>query len=389
MNKITKIVFVSNFFNHHQKFLSDEFRKMVNEGYKFIATRPMSNSRKALGWKEYDMDYIIHSYKSVAEYQKSIDLINNADVVIYGSAPEKMIKRRIKSKKLTFKYSERIYKKKCPWYEMFLRAMKYYIKFGRHKNLYLLCASAYSAIDYIKMGSFLNKTFKWGYFPETKKYNIKSLLSGKQDDTVLWVGRIIDWKHPENAIEVAYRLKMAGYTFSFNIVGTGEQEEKLKTLISEYDLGDFVKMVGAVSSEEVRKYMEESKIFLFTSDRNEGWGAVLNESMNSACAVIASHAAGATPFLIDEGKNGMIYESENVDDLYKKLKYLLDNKDVQKSMGENAYRTIVDLWSPENAARRFVALSQAILDGENLDLYSQGPCSRSLPLKDNWYNSSF
>jgi len=389
VNKITKIVFVSNFFNHHQKFLSDEFRKMVNEGYKFIATRPMSNSRKALGWKEYDMDYIIHSYKSVAEYQKSIDLINNADVVIYGSAPEKMIKRRIKSKKLTFKYSERIYKKKCPWYEMFLRAMKYYIKFGRHKNLYLLCASAYSAIDYIKMGSFLNKTFKWGYFPETKKYNIKSLLSGKQDDTVLWVGRIIDWKHPENAIEVAYRLKMAGYTFSFNIVGTGEQEEKLKTLISEYDLGDFVKMVGAVSSEEVRKYMEESKIFLFTSDRNEGWGAVLNESMNSACAVIASHAAGATPFLIDEGKNGMIYESENVDDLYKKLKYLLDNKDVQKSMGENAYRTIVDLWSPENAARRFVALSQAILDGENLDLYSQGPCSRSLPLKDNWYNSSF
>ena len=33
--------------------------------------------------------------------------------------------------------------------------------------------------------------------------------------------------------------------------------------------------------------MEQADIYLFTSDRNEGWGAVANEAMNSACAMVA------------------------------------------------------------------------------------------------------
>jgi hypothetical protein len=33
--------------------------------------------------------------------------------------------------------------------------------------------------------------------------------------------------------------------------------------------------------EEVRVHMEQSNIYLFTSDFGEGWGAVLNEAMNS------------------------------------------------------------------------------------------------------------
>ena len=49
--------------------------------------------------------------------------------------------------------------------------------------------------------------------------------------------------------------------------------------------------------------MEKSEIFLFTSDKGEGWGAVLNESMNSACAVVASHAIGSVPFLLKDGEN--------------------------------------------------------------------------------------
>ena len=34
--------------------------------------------------------------------------------------------------------------------------------------------------------------------------------------------------------------------------------------------------------------MEKADIFLFTSDRREGWGAVANEAMNSACALVVS-----------------------------------------------------------------------------------------------------
>ena len=40
----------------------------------------------------------------------------------------------------------------------------------------------------------------------------------------------------------------------------------------------------------------------------DGWGAVANEAMNSACALVAGHMIGAVPYLIRQGENGLIYE---------------------------------------------------------------------------------
>ena len=53
--------------------------------------------------------------------------------------------------------------------------------------------------------------------------------------------------------------------------------------------------------------MERADIYLATSDRQEGWGAVINEAMNSGCAVVADHMMGAVPYLISHEENGMIY----------------------------------------------------------------------------------
>ena len=76
----------------------------------------------------------------------------------------------------------------------------------------------------------------------------------------------------------------------------GEMEEQLHNMIRDKSLEDCVEMPGAMKASEVRSYMEKADIYLFTSDFNEGWGAVLNESMNSGCAVVASHAIGSVRF---------------------------------------------------------------------------------------------
>lgn len=89
---------------------------------------------------------------------------------------------------------------------------------------------------------------------------------------ILWVGRLLEWKHPDDALQVAKRLKVAGYVFTMNIIGTGALEQKLKDMIEQYQLNDCVHMLGPMPPESVREYMESSQIFLFTSDRNEGWG---------------------------------------------------------------------------------------------------------------------
>ena len=382
-----KIVFVSNYLNHHQLPLCKAFESFPEIEFNFIATTPVPKERLGMGYHDmnHTYDFVICAYENSEAHKKALVLCENADVVIIGSAPKEYIKQRLKAKKLTFKYSERIYKIKPPLYQMPFRAIKYFWESGRHKNLYLLCSSAYTAADYAKTHTLINKAYKWGYFPELKKYDdIDITVSQKQTNSILWAGRLIDSKHPELAVKVALQLKQAGYNFSMNIIGTGQTGDDISSLISEYNLNDCVHMLGSMPPEKVREYMEQSEIFLFTSDRNEGWGAVLNEAMNSGCAVVASGAIGSVPFLIRDGENGFIYRDGDIDDLYEKVKYLIDEREKSADLGKNAYMTLSDLWNAETAAERFIKLVEMIQSGNIYDLFEDGPCSTAEVLKDNY-----
>lgn len=381
-----KIVFLTNALTPHQLPITQCFYEKFGENFCLIETIKTDDSIP-IGWKQDgNFEFIVSCEKLMKNIGYYIDLITQADIVITGSAPNFLIKRRLKKGKLTFKYSERVYKKKCPWYEIPFRAIKYYFQYGRYNNLYLLCASAYAAADYAKTGTFLNKTFKWGYFPETKKYDIDNLLSKKEEKSILWVARLIDWKHPELALKIAKMLKNDGYDFTLNIIGTGDMEEEISASIEKLGLQEYVKMLGSMSPQEVREHMEKSQIFLMTSDRKEGWGAALNEAMNSGCAVVANSATGSAPYLIKDGENGFLYNQNNIDDMYKKVKYLLDNPDFASNLSEKAYYTITKQWNAENAAQRFLELSENLLSGENRkDLFENGVCSFALPIKDDWY----
>lgn len=383
-----KIVFVSNFYNHHQSELAKNLFRLTDGEYCFIETEPIEEERTKMGWGEkVTPSYVKQSYTSSENHSECQSLIDSADVVIYGSASESMIKNRLKSGKLTFKYSERMYKEGFKWYEQPLRYIKNNLRCWSKKNHYLLCASAYSYADFQKTFNFTNRAYKWGYFPAVKTYDdIDGLIKKKENASILWVARLIELKHPDASILVAERLKKAGYKFKLNLIGNGVMEKQIAEMIKAKGLEDCVFMLGAMKPEEVRKYMEQSEIFLFTSDFNEGWGAVLNESMNSACAVVASHAIGSVPFLINDGENGFIYKNGDEDDLFNKVKFLLDNPEKRKEMSFKAYKAMTEIWNAEVAAQRFLLLSNRLLEGKSVDnLFSDGVCSPAIRYKNDWY----
>ena len=382
-----KVVMVSNYLNHHQLSFCQAMYEKEGVEFKFVAATPTPKWRIKFGYSDMNnqYDFVIRTYENALQQATAMVLCEGADVVITGGAPRSYIEKRLLENKLTFCYSERIYKKKCPWYEILPRAVKYYFQYGRYKNLYLLCASAYTAGDYAKTGTFLNKAYKWGYFPEVKQYDdITELIKKKTKNSILWVARLLPLKHPEAAIAVAEKLKADGYDFQLNIMGSGVLEKSLKDSVDKKGLSDYVNLLGNMPHGEVRKYMEESQIFLFTSDRNEGWGAVLNESMNSACAVVAGHEIGAAPFLINDGEDGYIYEDGNIDDLYNKVKVLIDDAGLREKFQINAYKTIAEEWNGQNAADKFVGLTEKILAGDSSG-FTGGVCSKAEKLEDNWY----
>lgn len=376
------LIFVTNILNHHQYALCEAFKKHF-EDFKLITTE----KTQGIGYQTAeDADFALH-YENGDNKESIEKLICDADAVIFGACPNSLIEMRMRENKISFLYSERFFKKGT-WRRFIPSTRKVLedrIAKYRNKNMYVLCASAYLPYDLNLLGFPVEKCFKWGYFPNTKEYDIEALLNQKNSTThkILWVGRMLGWKHPDDAVGLAERLKKAGIDFELNLVGDGIFRKKLEDTVSDKGLSNCVHILGSKTPEEVRQYMEQASIFLFTSDRNEGWGAVLNEAMNSGCAVVTSHAIGSVPFLINDGENGLIYQSGDINDLCAKVIYLIDNAEKRAELGNKAYSTIADSWNAETAAERFKQLVEAISGKEKTDLFQEGPCSKAEVLKDN------
>ena len=243
----------------------------------------------------------------------------------------------------------------------------------------MLCSSAYAKHDFSLVGAYKNKCFKWGYFPKTPVFeNVDQIIQSKEKNTINWTGRLIKWKHPEDAIEIAKKLKADNYNFTMNIIGEGELEEKLKKDIEKFNLKDNVFLRGVLPTKDVYEYMKKTQIYIATSDYNEGWGAVVNEAMGYACAVVASKAMGSVPYLIKDGKNGFTYKNGNINDLYRKVKRILDDEKLSNQISKNAYDTINNTWNGKIYAQRFVKLVEELLKGNDPNkLFKDGPCSRA------------
>lgn len=389
-----KIAFFSNYLNHHQLPFCVEMDRLTRGQFTFVATTPTPRARLEFGYHDMNKQYpfVLTTYDNSENAQLAHQIALESDVIITGAAPEIYTKMRMKHNKLTFRYSERLYRRGM-WSVLSPKGLR--LMFQNHwayrnNPLYMLCASAYTAFDYSLTGSYLGKTFKWGYFPEVKVQNLDALMSRKRRNdkpVFLWVARLLELKHPEAAIHLAERLKKSGIDFELRIVGSGEMAPQIKEWIREKQLEDCVHMLGAMSPEAVRDHMEAADIFLFTSDFNEGWGAVLNEAMNSACAVVASHAIGSVPFLLEDGKNGFIYKNGDENSLYERVMQLIEQLELREKLGRAAYQTLADQWNAEEAAERFIALAQALLDGKSPDLFEEGPCSKAGILKNGWYKS--
>ncbi len=391
-----KIVFVSNFINHYQVPVCDELYKMTGGDLFFVETQELPQSFRKGGFSDYDKPYILRAWQNDEERQRALRLCADADVLIAGGG--KFIvpyeKERLLNNKLTFEYAERSLKR--GWINLFsptnIIMQLYYHTFFNNRPFYKLCASAYTAKDMYLQQAFKGKCFKFGYFPQIPDLNIDGILEKKYQQKhmkIIWCARFIEWKHPEMAVLLAEKLHRKGYDFELNMIGSGKLYGKIDRMINDKGLSSCVRLLGNYPNSEVLKMMEEHHIFLFTSDRNEGWGVVLNEAMGRGCCPVASHLIGSVPFLLEHKNNGMIFESGNLDSLMENIEFLLRNEDDMKSISKQAYQTVKEFWNPKVAAERLMMLFERLLNNETFELYKDGPLSKALPICEKYNIESY
>ncbi len=378
---VPRFVFLSNYINHHQIPFCQEMTERLEGSFAFIQTEPMEEERKKMGWDgNRELPFVVKYYD---EPEKCQEWIDTCEVLIFGGVDdESYVQRRLREGRPMIRYSERLYKT-GQWKAVTPRGLrKKYLDHTRYRKspVYLLCAGAYVADDFHIVRAYPGKMFCWGYFPEMKRHDVDKLLAEKgypvdnapeadpqrpgKTLSLLWSGRMIDWKHPELALETARYLKEKGIGFHLDMVGGGFLEERMKALCREYGLEDRISFTGFLPPDQVREKMEKADIYLFTSDRQEGWGAVANESMNSACALVMDHMIGSAPYLIRQGENGFLYRDGDRKDLFQTAERLARDGELRRRLGRNAYDTIRDEWNAGRAAEELLKLAERLFSGE-------------------------
>ena len=171
-----KAVFITTTFDHYLLSSSEEAYNQLKDDFTFITTKPMPESMIKLGFTDFSKvcSYVLNAYESEENMLKAKELCDNADMVIIGAAPFSFVENRLKEDKLTFCFSERLFKKGIKSLLKPQNAVglyKQHIRFRKNKNYYILCSGYYAPKDFKIIGLNPKKLLRWGYFSAVKEMN--------------------------------------------------------------------------------------------------------------------------------------------------------------------------------------------------------------------------
>jgi glycosyltransferase involved in cell wall biosynthesis len=169
-----------------------------------------------------------------------------------------------------------------------------------------------------------------------------------------FLGRLDRSKGVDILINAFKRLSQKISDTELEIVGKGAREKELKNQVESLGLCDKVLFKGAISYNEVLHFLTRIN-FLVVPSRMDNLPTVALEALSVGTPVIGSNAGGI-PDIIIPGYNGLLFESENDEDLFYKMKHLLYKKDERDIMSVNARKTFEEKYSMTEHAARFEKL---------------------------------
>lgn len=385
-----KLVIYSKVLNHHQAYLADELYRLTDSQFRFVeltSCRDMKGAATDFSRRS----YIIQAWKSPEEYVEAMTLARTAEVCVFsGCEALPFEKQRLALDMLSFDMGERMLKRgllNLASPRIFRMFAAYHFNRWRHKPLYKLCCGDFAASDCRRLGMFMNRCFRWGYFSRPVENPDDAKVENENACTraikLMWCGRFLKWKHPETAVEAVRILRDRGLAFHLDIYGDVPTDvpagkvydrESLQRLIEKYELGNAVTLKGSHDNEKILEEMRRHDVLLLTSDKNEGWGVVANEALSAGCVLIASAEAGCAPSLVEEGRNGFIFHTRDAVELADRIERLILNPVMMKQMQSDGLR-MMKQWEPAAAAGRLIDLTNNIRDNAGR-LPEQGPCSR-------------
>lgn len=112
----------------------------------------------------------------------------------------------------------------------------------------------------------------------------------------------------------------------------------------KHNLNSGIKFLGKLSNQEVLQAMIDSDILVHPS-LEESFGNTLVEAMSVGTPVIGGKDSGAVPWVLRNGKAGILTDITNTDLLADEIKKLLDSDDYWESMSKKSINNVEERFS--------------------------------------------
>lgn len=191
-------------------------------------------------------------------------------------------------------------------------------------------------------------------------------ISGKTDSQWIYTGRL-EYRKGVHLLVKAYqivckthnppRLLLVGRGFG-DMPDGKPYKQYIKDLISEFGLEERIRIIEGVDQSEIPGFLQTSTVAFFPS-LWENYPYSCLEAMAAKTAVCGSNCGGF-PEIIEDGKNGVLFNCNDYYSLAEKMKWFLENKGATQDLANQAQQHIIDNCNPEQICKSALQVYQSI-----------------------------
>lgn len=192
----------------------------------------------------------------------------------------------------------------------------------------------------------------WGRYLDTRiilnmvHLNPTNKTCNYQSKRVIFVGRYTEQKGICDLFEIWKRIHSVYPEWRLDMYGSGDLKDKLITEVKSLDANIYL---NDQSLNIFAEYLNSS-ILVLTSFY-EPFGLVMPEAMSCGLPVVSFDCPSGPSYIIDDGINGFLIKSRDIDLYVKKLSTLMESVDLRSRMGREArissYRFTADIIMPQ------------------------------------------
>lgn len=177
----------------------------------------------------------------------------------------------------------------------------------------------------------------------------------------LFMGRLSPEKGVVQLVSAFHLLNLTDPETRLTIAGDGPQRLLIQRLIEDLNLADAVSITGWLEKEELIRLIRAARAVVIPSVWQEPFGLVAIEAMAQGKPILYTDH-GALPWIAENGRAGLSFQSGAIDHLVSALRYLQGSPEAAASLGATGAGIIADRFDFDQMVDAYVNLFNRIIE---------------------------